>query len=203
MNPSKSLKFKQIKREAMYDGYFALNRYTFETQLFQGGWSESFQREIFERGHAAAGLLLDPVREEVVLVEQFRPGAVATEEHPWLLELVAGVIEEGEQPDEVFRRESVEESGCEVKRVRKICDYLVSPGGTTERVWLFLGEIDSQHIDKFGGLDAEHEDILIHKMKVSDLFEKLEAGKLNNAMTLIAVQWLKLNWTNSNKLWSE
>lgn len=191
---SKKLKFDCENKEKLYDGFFQLNRYTFKNQLFAGGWSESYQREIFERGHAGAVLLLDLERKTLVLVEQFRPGAVETESNPWLVELVAGIIEPGEQPDEVVRREAVEEAACKVERLHKICEYLVSPGGTTERIHLYLGEVDSRNLPQLAGLDNEHEDILIHKVSVTQAFESLEAGEFRNGMTLIAMQWLKLNW---------
>ena len=201
MRHSSELKFEALQKEKLYHGFFQLNRYTFRNELFAGGWSDSFQREIFERGHAAAALLLDPNKEVLVMVEQFRPGAVETEESPWLIEPVAGIIETGESPTDVVTRESVEEAGCQVKRLHKICEYLVSPGGTTERIWLFLAEVDNDGISDLGGLDHENEDRRIHKMPVNLVFEMLENGQLNNAMTLIAVQWLKLNWSDRANFW--
>lgn len=201
MTKTKSLKFELLENESLYSGFFQLNRYTFRNQLFAGGWSETFQREIFERGHAAAVLLLDPQKDVVVLVEQFRPGATDSESNPWLLELVAGMIEQGEQPQNVARRESVEEAGCEINRLAKICEYLVSPGGTTERIWLYIGEIDSALVSEYGGLADEHEDIKIHKLSVEDAFRRLDKGQINNAMTLIGLQWLKLNWHKKDNFW--
>ena len=199
--PKNDLEFKQLGKKTLFKGFFEMNKYTFKYQQFEGGWSEPFEREIFERGHAAAALLLDPEKEMLILVEQFRPGAVATENHPWLLELVAGIIEEGEQPDEVVCREAEEEAGCKVSKVEKIYEYLVSPGGTTERIWLYLGKVDSTESPEYAGLDHEHEDIKIHKIPVNDAFKMLESGQINNGMTLIALQWLKLNWPNRENFW--
>lgn len=199
--PKNNLEFEQLNKKTLFKGFFEMNKYTFKYQQFEGGWSEPFDREVFERGHAAAALLLDPQREVLILVEQFRPGAVATESHPWLLELVAGIIETGEQPDEVVCREAEEEAGCQVSEVEKIYEYLVSPGGTTERIWLYLGKVDSTESPEYAGLDHEHEDIKIHKIPVTDAFEMLESGKINNGMTLIALQWLKINWPNRGQFW--
>ncbi|WP_444997292.1 NUDIX domain-containing protein [Aliikangiella sp. IMCC44359] len=201
MKKSKQLKFEVLDKEHLYDGFFKMNRYTLRQQLFQGGWSGEFQREVFERGHAAAVLLYDPDKESVALVEQFRPGAIETEESPWIIELVAGMIEEGEKPAEVVCRESLEEAGCAIKRLRKICEYLVSPGGATERIWLYIGEMDSTKLPEFGGLDDENEDIRIVNITVNKAFDMLENGQLNNGMTLIALQWLKINWPNRVKIW--
>lgn len=201
MHHSSDLGFETLQKEKLYHGFFQLNRYTFRNQLFAGGWSDSFQREIFERGHAAAALLLDPDKEILVLVEQFRPGAVETEESPWLVEPVAGIIETGESPTDVVKRESVEEAGCHVERLHKICEYLASPGGTTERIWLFLAKVNSDGISELGGLEHEHEDIRIHKIPVEAAFDMLDKGQFSNATTLIALQWLKLNWANRADFW--
>ncbi|MDH5433722.1 MAG: NUDIX domain-containing protein [Gammaproteobacteria bacterium] len=201
MKDEKSLLFKLHKSETLYDGFMQLKKYTLSHQHFQGGWSDQFTREVLERGNAAAVLLYDPTKEVLGFVEQFRPGAICNKSHPWLLELVAGMIDTDETPEAVAVREAKEEAGCEVKRIIKMCDYLVSPGGTSERFWLFLGEIDSEQLADYAGLDSEHEDIKVHKIKVEDAFEMLQTGKFDNAMTIIAVQWLKLNWQNRKSWW--
>jgi ADP-ribose pyrophosphatase len=201
MPPSLPLKFEKLQKESLYRGFFELNRYTFKHQQFAGGWSEPFQREIFERGHASAALLLDRPRERIVMVEQFRPGAIDTQSNPWLLEPVAGIIESGEHPEEVVKREALEEAGCQVGRLHKICEYLVSPGGSTERIWLYLAEIDSANLPQLGGLEHEQEDILIHQIPVAHAFDMLNKGQFNNAMSLIAIQWLKLNWAKIDEIW--
>jgi len=201
MNQNSNDKFKLVSKEPLYQGFFSLERYQLKYKQFDGQWSEEFSREIFERGNAAAALLLDPQKDILVMVEQFRPGAVATESHPWLLELVAGIIEPGELPEGVVVRESEEEAGCQVKNVQKITEYLVSPGGTTERIWLYLGEISAENLPEFAGLEHEHEDIKVHQIPVEKAFQMLEQGKINNAMTLIALQWLKLNWHKKGEFW--
>lgn len=195
------MEFKITDTENLYKGFFSMNKYTITNQLFKGGWSEAYTREVFERGNAAAVLLYDPQKQMVVFVEQFRPGAINGEGSPWLMELVAGMIETGETPDEVVRRESVEEAGCDVVRLTKICDYWVSPGGTSERIWLYLGEIDSTQLPDFAGLESEHEDIKVHRIPVKEAFESLEKGRLNNAMSIIALQWLRLKMLTKSTLW--
>ena len=195
------LVYKVSRKESLYQGFFQLNRYHLTHKLFQGGWSDVYRREIFERGHAAAVLLLDLEREQLVLVEQFRPGAMETEEHPWLIELVAGIIEPGEKPDQVVRREAGEEASCRVLRLEKICEYLVSPGGSSERIWLYLGEVDAANVAQYAGLEDENEDIKIHCVSVGRAFDWLKKGRINNAMSLIALQWLKLNWQDRADFW--
>lgn len=195
------MEFKVSKCESLYKGFFQFNKYHISNQLFAGGWSDIYTRELFERGHAAAILLFDQNRDQLVFVEQFRPGAMQTEQSPWLIELVAGMIEEGELPEEVVKRESMEESGSEVKRLLKMCEYLVSPGGTTERIWLYLGEIDSIKTAQFAGLESENEDIKVHCISTQKAFDWLESGRINNAMTIIAVQWLKLKLMQQTPIW--
>lgn len=119
---------------------FSLDLYRFRHRLFNGGMSDEVTREIFERGHAAVLLPFDPVRDEVVLVEQIRIAAYDTSASPWLLEMVAGMIEEGESPEDVARREAVEEAGLNVGRIKPVLSYLASPGGTSERLSIMVGK---------------------------------------------------------------
>jgi ADP-ribose diphosphatase len=186
------MKYRIIDKKSLHSGFFKLNEYTLSNQLYNGGWSAQYRREVFERGHAAAVLLHDFKRDKVVLVQQFRPGALETESDPWLIELVAGMIEANERPDDVVLREAMEEAGSRILKLNKICEYLTSPGGCTERVWLYHGEVDSSQIASFAGLESENEDIKVHCIPTEQAFEWLEMGKLNNAMTIIAIQWLKL-----------
>ncbi len=197
------MEYSVKQRECLYDGFFQFNRYHITNQLYAGGWSDVYTRELFERGHAAAVLLYDQERDKLIFVEQFRPGAIATESSPWLIEIVAGMIEVDEEPAEVVRRESLEESGSEIMRLAKICEYMVSPGGSTERIWLYLGEIDSNKSSDFAGLEGENEDIRVHCISTQTAFEWLDNGKINNAMTIIAVQWLKLKLLEQHPLWEE
>ncbi|MBV1907858.1 MAG: NUDIX domain-containing protein [Kangiellaceae bacterium] len=195
------MEYKILTTEPLYKGFFSLTKYRFTNELFKGGWSDEFTREVLERGNASAVLLFDPNWKQLVLVEQFRAGAIGTDSSPWLMELVAGMIELGESPAEVVCREAVEEAGASIGRLQKICDYWVSPGGTSERVWLFLGEIDSHKILDFGGLDSENEDIKVHCISVEKAFNWLDEGRINNAMSIIALQWLRLKLLRKSTLW--
>ena len=131
-----------IARETLYRGFFSLDLYRFRHRLFNGEMSQEVRREIFERGHAAVLLPFDPERDEVVLVEQVRIAAYDTSETPWLLEMVAGMIEEGESVEDVARREAMEEAGIEVKRTKPVLSFLASPGGTSERSSIMVGEVE-------------------------------------------------------------
>ena len=184
-----------IAQEPLYQGFFKMVKYRFRHRLFAGGWSEPLDREMFERGHAAAMLPYDPVTDQVVLVEQFRVGAMAADCSPWQLEIVAGIIEPGEQADDVVRRESVEEAGLEVGQLHKITRYLSSSGGCSETLDIFVGEVDSTKAEGIHGLIEEGEDIKVHVVSREDAYRWVESGKIENAASIIALQWLQLNYT--------
>lgn len=191
---------KIIKKESLYSGFFKCNRYTLQHKLFAGGWSGELQREFFERGHAAALLPYDVKKDCVVLLEQFRFGAMHTAQSPWLFELVAGIIEEGEVAEEVVKREALEEAGLTITSCKYITNYLVSPGGTTEQIALFIANVDSTLASGIHGLEEEGEDIRVHVVPRETAYQWVVEGKINNAATIIALQWLELNRKNGLNL---
>ncbi len=194
---------KISKKETLYRGFFKLIRYEFTHRLFEGGWSQTVSREILERGHAVAVLLYDPKCQEFVLIEQVRIGAMQTSDSPWLMEVVAGMIDESELPEEVCRREAKEEAGVDILRLHKALSYLSSPGGTTERLHIYIGEVDATQAHGVHGLEYENEDILVRRVAVDDAIEWLNDGKIDNAAAVIALQWYLLNQQKLQTLWSE
>lgn len=188
--------FEIIKETSCYKGFFSLKEITLKHTLYKGGWSTPITREIFHRGNCVAVLLYDPVRDEVVVIEQFRVGALQLPDNPWLLEIVAGAIEEGESTEEVAYRESVEEAGCEIQELVKINDFFTSPGGTSELLTLFYGKVDTSNVGGLHGLDHEDEDISVTTMKFADVYQLLLDGKILSAIPIIAIQWLYINRDN-------
>ncbi len=181
-------------RVRVYDGFFRVDRYRLRHRLFGGGWTDVFARELFERGHSAAALLYDPVRDLVVLLEQFRIGPFAAGEDPWLVEVVGGVLdEEGEDAADVVRREAVEEAGAQVLDLVHVCDYFVSPGGSSEVVSLFIARIDAAKIGGVFGLKEEHEDIRVVAVPFAAALKLLARGRIRNAQTIIPLQHLALH----------
>ncbi|WFF42351.1 NUDIX domain-containing protein [Salinicola endophyticus] len=181
---------ERVETELIYDGFFALEKRRLRHRLFNGGWSETVDREVHVRRDAVGVLLYDPARDRVVLVEQVRAGALDDARSPWKLEPVAGLVEAGESPAEVARREAQEEAGCEIDELIELHRYYPSPGACTEQVTMFCGLIDSSGVGGVHGLDTEHEDILVHVMPFPDAWERLMAGHLDNAMALIGFHWL-------------
>ena len=179
-----------LDRTVVFDGYFQMVRYRLRHWQFAGCFGPELVREVFVRGHAAAVLPYDPVRDEVVLVEQFRAGALETPCDPWLLETVAGIVEDGESADEVARREALEEAGLEVLDLAAVCSCFMSPGGSSEIVHVFIGRVDATAAGGIFGLEGEGEDIKVHVLPFAQAQAWLDEGRLRVATTLLAVQWL-------------
>lgn len=190
-----------VEKKIVYEGYFQIIQYRLRHSVFHGGWSPVITREIFERGDAAAVLPYDPHRDEIVFIEQFRAGALHAASGPWLMEIVAGTMEIAESAEAVVRRESVEESGCEIRRLVEICTYFTSPGGTSEQIYLFCGEIDSRGAGGVFGIAEEHEDIRVHVASYEQAQQWLDAGRFNSASAIISLQWLKLNRDRLRQGW--
>jgi len=182
-----------LEHRIVFQGYFRIEKYRFEHELYGGGWSRPFDREVFERGSAVAVLPYDPLRDRVVLIEQFRAGAVGARERPWLKEIVAGIIEPGEAEDAVARRECREEAACDLQDLQYICRYFVSPGGSTEQCTIFYGRIDSEGIGGVHGLEEEQEDIRVEVVDYGQAMQWLDDGTVDSAVGIIALQWLRLN----------
>ncbi len=192
-----------IERTTAYRGYFRIDRYRLRHRLFAGGMSPPVMREVFERGHAVALLPYDPVRDEVVLIEQFRVGAYAAGRTPWLIEIVAGIMEPQEVPEEVARREATEETGLEIGRLAFITETMVSPGGTSETVTIYCGEADAGKADGIHGLADEGEDIRVMRQSAEAAIADVAAARIESAPAVIALQWLALNRDSLRRHWTD
>lgn len=188
-------------REVCHDGVFRLERYRLRHALFRGGMSAPLTRELFERGHAVAVLPYDPHADAVVLIEQFRVGALARAGGPWLVEIVAGVIDGDEAPEAVARREAVEEAGLQLGRLEEICRFYVSPGGTSESIHLYCGEVDVSGAGGVHGLAEEGEDIRVFSESADAALARVAGGGIDSASPLIALQWLALNRARLRRDW--
>ncbi len=182
-----------IKQSTCFQGFFRIDKFRLRHGLFEGGLSEEMSRELFERGHAVAMLPYDPVLDQVVLIEQFRIGALHDPDGPWMTEIVAGMIGDGETAEDVALRESIEESGCEVKDLQRICRYYPSPGACSETIELFCGRVDASIAGGIHGLDHEHEDIRVITVGFDEAMSWIESGRLNSAAVIMALQWLAMN----------
>ena len=185
-----------------FQGYFRIDEYRVRHRTFAGGWTGTVVREIFERGHAVAVLPYDPVLDRVVLIEQYRTGALAAGRDPWLVEIVAGIIEPGESPEDVAHRETLEESGGVILDMVPVVDALMSPGGSSETMKLFCAKVDSSTLGGLHGLAEENEDIRVFTLSVDEAMEWIKSGRISNGTALIALYWLALERNRLRAMWN-
>jgi ADP-ribose pyrophosphatase len=193
--------FQILDTQVVYEGFFRLEQYTLKHTLFDGGWSQPLKRELFRRGNCVAVLLYDPDRDEVVLIEQFRVGAVLQPQRAWQLEIVAGAIEDGESAEDVAYREAREEAGCEIQELIEIKQFFTTPGGSSEWLTLFCGRIDSSQVGGIHGLDEEDEDIRVMVVKFDQAFQMLEDHQIESGIPIIAIQWLYIHRQQLRDRW--
>ena len=184
-----------------YDGFFKIRSYTLRHTLFAGGWSPAIHRELFVRDDAVGVLPYDPLRDEVLMVEQFRVGLLPRQARPWVLELVAGIVEPNESVEDVAAREAVEETGSPLTDLLPIHQYYSSPGGSSEYFFLLLGRVDTASAGGIHGLAGEGEDIKVHVFPLDRALAMMHGGEIINAHTLIALQWLQLNKARVLEQW--
>ena len=190
-----------LEKQDAFSGYFRIVRYRLRHRLYAGGWGPPMQREIFERGHAVAVVLYDPVKDLMVLIEQFRPGAfvAAAEGHleasvsPWLIEIVAGIIDAGETAEQVVRREAIEEAGCTIRELIEIGPILTTPGGSSETVFLYLGYVDAPAGGGLHGLADEHEDICVLVASPDEVWRWMDERRIVNGPALVGLQWFRIH----------
>lgn len=192
------MNWKILKQKIAFDGFFKLISYQLEHELFAGG-SGIINREILQRGRAAAVMPYDPVTDSVLLLEQFRAGAIHTDQNPWLFEFIAGMVEEGEQSSDVVRREAREEAGLELASVHFISTYFPSPGGSAETIDLYWASTDLSGAGGVYGLATEGEDIRASVHSFSDAMKMLDDGIINNSLTMLLLLWF-YRYRQSNAL---
>ena len=195
-----------LNKESVYNGFFTINRYKLKHRMFDGGETRPLVRECFERGHAVGVLAYDPWRDSIVLLQQFRIGAYVNDDtcegqSPWLLEVIAGIVEPGEAQEEVAHREAFEEAGCSLLALEAIGEFYSSPGGSSETTQLYCACVRSDGVAGIHGLEEEGEDIRVQVITYEEAIQWLKAGRLNNASAMISMQWLMLNHDNIQRQW--
>ena len=191
-----------LTKRILYKGFFSLYEYRFQYRKFDGSVSDAVTREILDRGHAVVLLAYDDKRDKVVLIEQIRIAAIDTQDTPWMLELIAGMMDhDNESSEEVAKREAMEEAGIMVGQCKPIISYLASPGGLTEQLHILVGQVDSSTAKGVHGLAEENEDIKVHVVSREQAYQWVEEGIINNAASIIALQWLQLNHQSLKDEW--
>ena len=192
--------YEILETKTLLSDFLTVNAYQVKHDLFAGGESPVLRRLRLEKEKAVSVLLYDPVMQSVVMVEQFRIGAIE-ESRSWLLENPAGYVEAGETPEIVAVREVREETGCKVDKLIQICEFLVSPGISNERIILFCGKVDASEADGIHGLEDEGEDIKVEVLSLEQAANELYTGRINSTSTIMSMQWLLLHKQQVDQLW--
>ncbi len=183
---------EDLGTEMLHAGYFRTEARHLRHPNFGGGMSDEVRREIFVATDAALVLPYDPVRDRVLLVEQFRMGPYGRgDPHPWMLEPVAGRVDPGETPEEAAHRECFEEAGLDNIRLEPIGNYYCTPGYSTEYFHNFIGIADlPDDLPRYGGLDSEAEDLRLHLLDFADAMQLIETGEADNGPLILSLMWL-------------
>lgn len=181
-----------VERETVYQGFCRVDRLRLRHRLFNGDMGPVVQRELTVRRNAAAVLIFDPYRDDVLLIEQFRVGAMGTP-HVWQIEVVAGLLEPGEGAVDLVRREALEEAGVQLQQIEHVMDYLNSAGGSSEHTSLYIAQADLTMAGGVHGLAEEGEDIRVNVMSFNQAMTALAGGRITNASCIMTLQWLALN----------
>ena len=182
-----------LKRETVYQGFYRLDRYELRHRLFAGGFGAAIDREVLERGDAVAVLPYDPVRDEVVMIEQFRIGGYVNGEAAWMLEIPAGAVDDGEHAEAAARREALEEASLHLSQLWPVLRYYSSPGTLSERIIVYCAPVDASGAGGVHGLDDENEDIRVVVVPFADAMAAIDDGRIVASPAVIALQWLALN----------
>ena len=201
MSKPEDRKVEIIEKRTAFQGYTRIDEYRLRYSLYQGGMGAEIKREVMERGHAILVLPYDPARDEIVLIEQFRMGLYARGDDPWCLEVVAGIIEDGEALEDVVRREAREEAGIELDNITHVVDCYTSPGITSEQISIYCAQTDAANAGGVHGVEAEGEDIKVIVMAFDDVMAALSDGRITAGPAIIAAQWLALNRGDIRRRW--
>ncbi len=181
--------------ERAYNGFFKLDKVTFDHKRFDGGMNYDVVREVVQRQDAVGVLLYDPKRDEILLIEQIRIPLYEKSESPWTYEIVAGIMDqEGEDREALARREALEEAGVTIDQLIPMHHYFSSTGGSTEQLFLYLGICSLENAGGVFGVENEHEDIRAFTLAREEAFQLLDQNRLDNASTLIALLWFRQNY---------
>jgi len=193
-----------ISRTVEYEGWHKLETIVVQhaSLRHEGQVIAPITREMYFCGTAVIVLLYQPETDQVLLNEQFRIGAfMAGEPNPWLYECCAGMIDEGEEPEDAVRREAIEETGCPILDLEFIGKVYTSPGGTDEKYMLYCGRIDKAEAGHFG-IAEEGEEIQTHLIPATEAIHLLDTGKIINSGTIMCLQWFARNHDRLRKKWS-
>ena len=194
-------KIEVLGQEWLSQGFMKLAKYTVQHERFNGSMLGPFTREIVMRTTAVGVLPYDPVTDKILLIEQFRLAAHLAGMPAWQREVIAGLSDKDETPEDLARREAIEEANCKVTDLVEMMRYLVSPGMTNEVLTLYCGRMDSSQSAGVHGLAAEQEDIRSTLFDAREIPALLEHGTTGNGPLIVALYWMQANRERLRKLW--
>lgn len=182
-----------VSKERLFDGFFKMDKYTIEMDKHEGGKAQ-LQRLVFERGHAVAMLGYDPATDQVLLVNEMRPGMLAAGDYPFSDATPAGMIDKGETALQAAKREMFEEANLKLKHAKMIhAGAFVSSGGTSEKIALVVGIVDMRKAGGIHGHIHEGENIKSVIVSSAEFLKRAETGKLKDMKSLVFAYWLALH----------
>ena len=194
---------KLLQEEPLHDGFFRMVRLHLRHRLFSGGWTQTLDREVVLHSSVAAVIPYDPIRDSIVLIEQFRNGKFAAgDPRPWSISIVGGMIEPGESAADMARRETREETGCVVDRLAKALTFYSSPGGSAQHITLYCGEVSSKDVSGLYGIADEGEDIRAFEVSFVEAMKMVNDDFLDNAVSIVGLQWLDRNREKLRRSWA-
>ena len=192
--------FELLESAPQSKGFLKLASHSIRHESYNGGWCPVIQRDRLEGLSAVQVLMYDPQRDEIVMIEQFRVGAMGQLEEPWMLEPVGGYKGVNEEPEQVARREALEEADCELFELVHIGDFFVSPGVSSEIIYLYCARVDSSKAGGVHGLEHEGEEVKVVVLPANEVMEEL-FGRINSTSAIIATQWFAANRDELRKAW--
>lgn len=181
-----------LSREYLFRGFIQVEKVSLKHRLFQqSDYTSVIHRELVQRPEAAGVLIYNDHQQKFALIEQFRIGAMDDQDSPWQLEVIAGVLDGDESPESCIRRESLEESGCELQDLQHLFSFYPSAGACAELFHLYSAEAELPEQGGIFGVADEGENIQLHILDYADIRSLLTNGRLRNAPVIMALQWLE------------
>ena len=187
--------------ERAYAGFLSIDQYQLRVPRFDNSLA-TIKRELLERGTAVCILPYDPKTDRVLLIRQFLVGSYVAGRAPRPLQVIAGVVDDGEDDEGAARREAVEEAACQVRRVIRAQAFLPTPGGSSERIIAFVGEAD---LDQAGGVHGavdEDEDIRVEVFDAAEAIARLDAGHIESGPAVVVLSWFARHHEGIRRGWA-
>lgn len=182
-----------LQSEILCNNWYTLRKITYEFNKPDGS-KHTHAREVYDRGNGATILLYNTENKTIILTRQFRlPTYVNGNEDGMLIEACAGLLEK-DNPEACIKKETEEETGYQVKDVRKIFEAYMSPGSVTEILYFFVAEYSkAMKVTEGGGLEHEQENIEVLEMTLDKAFDMIRSGEIKDGKTIMLLQYAKLN----------